>query len=144
MTCFLLAASFRPFQRRHFPERSRSKKKKKRPIFADLFRPVGGFVRTPRTPYSYAPASTDMASHQSCQAALGENVPTLHGQHHRFENAESQAAPRTSTTLDVGAFGLPVDDVITGITERLTVFNAVAIFRLVVDEAINVEATSSC
>ena len=31
-------------------------KKKKNPIFADLFRPVGGgFVRTPRTPYSYAP-----------------------------------------------------------------------------------------
>ena len=57
MTCFLLAAYFRPFQRRRFPVRSRSKTKKEKPIFADLFRPVGGggFVRTPRTHYSYAP-----------------------------------------------------------------------------------------
>ena len=60
-----------------------------------------------------------------------------------WERGESGSST-TSTTFGVGAFGLPVDDVITGIAERLTVFNAVAIFRLVVDEAINVEATASC
>ena len=92
-------------------------------------------------------SSTDMAGHQSCQAALGENVPALHGRHHHDHRlrTRSQAAPqRRSTTFGVGAFGLPIDDAITGIAETLTVFNAVAISRLVVDEAINIEATSSC
>ena len=54
MTCFLLAASFRPFQRRRFPVRSRSKKKKN--DFCGPLPAHGGFVLTPRTPYSYAPA----------------------------------------------------------------------------------------
>ena len=53
MTCFLLAASFRPFQRRRFIVRSRSKKKKN--DFCGPLPARGGFVRTPRTPYSYAP-----------------------------------------------------------------------------------------
>ena len=57
MTCFLLAASFRPLQ----PKKTLScaillkkKKKKKKSIFADLIRPVGGSSE-PSKPHSYAP-----------------------------------------------------------------------------------------
>ena len=60
MTCFLLAASFRPFQRRCFPARAIPLKKKKKTDFCGPFPARGGFVRTPRTPYSYAPARTVM------------------------------------------------------------------------------------
>ena len=47
-------------------------------------------------------SSTDMAGHQCRQTALGENVPVLHGQHHRFENAKSQAAPQRQRPLVLG------------------------------------------
>ena len=47
-------------------------------------------------------SSTEMAGHQSCQTALDENVPALHGRHHRLENAESQAAPQRQRPLVLG------------------------------------------
>ena len=48
MTCFLLAASFRPFQRRRFPARAIPLKKKNR--FLRTFSGPWGFVRTPAPP----------------------------------------------------------------------------------------------
>ena len=88
MTCFLLAASFRPFQRRRFPVRSRSKKKsaflcdpapkkkkrkkkkKKHRRFCGPFlvRGGGGFVRTPRTPI--ATPLTRYRDGHGCEARL--------------------------------------------------------------------------
>ena len=54
MTCFLLAASFCPFQRRHFPVRSRSEKKRKNRFLRTFSGPLGARPNL-RTPYSYAP-----------------------------------------------------------------------------------------
>ena len=59
-------------------KKKKRKKERKKPIFADLFRPGGGggFVRTPRTPYSYAPGSTVFGT-MDCYTSL-ENVAFIH------------------------------------------------------------------
>ena len=60
MTCFLLAASFRPLQRRRFPLRSRSRKKKRKKI--DFCRPFpargGGGSSEPPEPTIATPLPT--------------------------------------------------------------------------------------